>query len=312
MVIARYPEDARPARWSGPIVAIGNFDGVHRGHLKLIERIREAAQARGTVPVVLTFDPHPPRVLRPDKAPPLLMTLQQKAATLENDGVAGLAVVSFSAAMAAWEPEQFVRRVLVDWLRASEVWVGADFLFGRNRTGTFSLLRTLGQQWGYRAEKVEPVRYRDFIISSTRIRRLLTEGRVDEASALLGRHYALTGDVVRGQQRGRLLGFPTANLSTANELVPMPGVYATLVSVDGHTFRAVTNVGVRPTFGDALAPTVESHLLDASPDLYGQTLQVAFVQRLRDEQRFADVDALRGQIAADVAQAARLFDKLSV
>lgn len=312
MVIARYPEDARPARWSGPIVAIGNFDGVHRGHLKLVERIREAAQARGTVPVVLTFDPHPPRVLRPDKAPPLLMTLQQKAATLENDGVAGLAVVSFSAAMAAWEPEQFVRRVLVDWLRASEVWVGADFLFGRNRTGTFSLLRTLGQQWGYRAEKVEPVRYRDFIISSTRIRRLLTEGRVDEASALLGRHYALTGDVVRGQQRGRLLGFPTANLSTANELVPMPGVYATLVSVDGHTFRAVTNVGVRPTFGDALAPTVESHLLDASPDLYGQTLQVAFVQRLRDEQRFADVDALRGQIAADVAQAARLFDKLSV
>ena len=312
MVIAHYPEDARPARWSGPIVAIGNFDGVHRGHLKLVERIRKAAQDRGTVPVVLTFDPHPPRVLRPDKAPPLLMTLQQKAATLENAGVAGLAVVRFSAAMAAWEPEQFVRRVLVDWLRASEVWVGADFLFGRNRTGTFSLLRTLGQQWGYRAEKVEPVRYRDFIISSTRIRRLLTEGRVDEASALLGRHYALTGDVVRGQQRGRLLGFPTANLSTANELVPMTGVYATLVSVDGHTFRAVTNVGVRPTFGDALAPTVESHLLDVSPDLYGQTLQVAFVQRLRDEQRFADVDALRGQIAADVAQAARLFDKLSV
>ena len=312
MVIAHYPEEARPARWSGPIVAIGNFDGVHRGHLKLVERIRKAAQDRGTVPVVLTFDPHPPRVLRPDKAPPLLMTLQQKAATLENAGVAGLAVVRFSAAMAAWEPEQFVRRVLVDWLRASEVWVGADFLFGRNRTGTFSLLRTLGQQWGYRAEKVEPVRSRDFIISSTRIRRLLTEGRVDEASALLGRHYALTGDVVRGQQRGRLLGFPTANLSTANELVPMTGVYATLVSVDGHTFRAVTNVGVRPTFGDALAPTVESHLLDVSPDLYGQTLQVAFVQRLRDEQRFADVDALRGQIAADVAQAARLFDKLSV
>jgi len=312
VVIAHYPEEARPARWSGPIVAIGNFDGVHRGHLKLVERIRKAAQDRGTVPVVLTFDPHPPRVLRPDKAPPLLMTLQQKAATLENAGVAGLAVVRFSAAMAAWEPEQFVRRVLVDWLRASEVWVGADFLFGRNRTGTFSLLRTLGQQWGYRAEKVEPVRSRDFIISSTRIRRLLTEGRVDEASALLGRHYALTGDVVRGQQRGRLLGFPTANLSTANELVPMTGVYATLVSVDGHTFRAVTNVGVRPTFGDALAPTVESHLLDVSPDLYGQTLQVAFVQRLRDEQRFADVDALRGQIAADVAQAARLFDKLSV
>lgn len=312
MVIAHYPDEARPARWSGPVVAIGNFDGVHRGHLKLIERIRDAAQARGTVAVVLTFDPHPPRVLRPDKAPPLLMTLDQKAATLEGAGVAGLAVVRFSAAMATWEPEQFVRRVLVDWLRASEVWVGADFLFGRNRSGTFSLLRTLGQQWGYRAEKVDPVRYRDFIISSTRIRRLLTEGRVDEASALLGRHYAVTGAVVTGQQRGRLLGFPTANLATSNELVPMPGVYATLVSVDGHTYRAVTNIGMRPTFGDALAPTVESHLLDTTLDLYGRTVAVAFVQRLRDEQRFADVEALRGQIAADVAQAVRLFDKLSV
>jgi riboflavin kinase/FMN adenylyltransferase len=312
MVIAHYPDDPRPARWSGPVVAIGNFDGVHRGHLKLIERIREAAHARATVPVVLTFDPHPPQVLRPDKAPPLLMTLEQKAATLEGAGVAGLAVVRFSAAMATWEPEQFVRRVLVDWLRASEVWVGADFLFGRNRSGTFSLLRTLGQQWGYRADKVDPVRYRDFIISSTRIRRLLTEGRVDEASALLGRHYAVTGLVVTGQQRGRLLGFPTANLSTANDLVPMPGVYATLVSVDGQTFRAVTNIGTRPTFGDTVTTTIESHLLDATLDLYGQPLTVAFVQRLRDEQRFADVEALRGQIAADIAQAVRLFDKLSV
>jgi riboflavin kinase/FMN adenylyltransferase len=312
VVVVHYPDEARPARWSGPVVAIGNFDGVHRGHLKLIERIREGAHARGTVPVVLTFDPHPPRVLRPDKAPPLLMTREQKAAALEAGGVAGLAVVRFSAAMATWEPEQFVRRVLVDWLRASEVWVGADFLFGRNRSGTFSLLRTLGQQWGYRAEKVDPVRYRDFIISSTRIRRLLTEGRVDEASALLGRHYSVVGEVVAGQQRGRLLGFPTANLATSNELVPLPGVYATLVSVDGHAYRAVTNIGVRPTFGDGLTMSVESHLLGASLDLYGRTLSVAFVQRLRDEQRFADVDALRGQIAADVAQAVRLFDKLSV
>lgn len=312
MVIAHYPDDGRPARWAGAVVAIGNFDGVHRGHLKLIERIREAAEQRGTVPVVLTFDPHPPRVLRPEKAPPLLMTPDQKAVTLEDAGVAGLAVVRFSTAMAAWEPEQFVRRVLVDWLRASEVWVGADFLFGRNRSGTFSLLRTLGQQWGFRAEKVDPVRYRDFIISSTRIRRLLTEGRVDEASALLGRHYAVSGEVVPGQQRGRLLGFPTANLSTANELLPMPGVYATLVSVDGQSWPAVTNIGVRPTLGDGLATTVESHLLGATLDLYGRTLSVAFVQRLRDEQRFADLDALTQQITADVAQASRLFDKLSV
>lgn len=312
MDVIHFPDDPRPARWSAPVLAIGNFDGLHRGHLKIIERVRRGASERNGTPVVLTFDPHPPRVLRPDKAPPLLMTPFQKRAALERAGVQGMAIVRFSPEMARWEPEVFVRKVLVDWLRVAEVWVGADFLFGRDRSGTFSLLRTLGLQAGFRSEKIDPIRYKDFVVSSTRIRRLVSEGRVEEAGALLGRHYAVQGTIVEGARRGRGLGFPTANLASENELVPPNGVYATFVTLDGVVHRSVTNVGVRPTFGDAVTPSIETHVMGFEGDLYGRTVDVAFVQRIRDEKRFADVEALRGQIAADVQHAERLFDRLSV
>jgi len=310
--VFRFPDEARPVRWPHPVLALGNFDGLHRGHVKIIERIRRGASERAGTPVVLTFDPHPPRVLRPDKAPPLLMTMEQKLAALERAGVQGVAIVRFTEELSQWDPDVFVRRVLVDWLRVAEVWVGADFLFGRNRSGNFTLLRTLGQQHGFRAEKIDPIRYKDFIVSSTRIRRLVAEGRVEEAGALLGRHYAIGGEVVAGARRGRELGFPTANLATANDLIPPHGVYATFITLDGIVHPSVTNIGVRPTFGDQLRPGVETHVLGFSGDLYGRRAEVAFVQRLRDERRFPDVDALREQIEADVRRAGRLFDRLSV
>jgi riboflavin kinase/FMN adenylyltransferase len=310
--VLRFPEDGRPVRWPHPVLAIGNFDGLHRGHLKIIERIRRGASERAGTAVVLTFDPHPPRVLRPDKAPPLLMTAGQKHAALARAGVQGLAIVRFTEELSQWEPEVFVRRVLVDWLRVAEVWVGADFLFGRNRSGNFTLLRTLGQQFGFRVEKIDPIRYKDFVVSSTRIRRLVSEGRVEEAGALLGRHFAIEGTIVQGARRGRELGFPTANLATANELLPPSGVYATFSTVDGIARPAVTNVGTRPTFDGPPVTTVETHVLAFSGDLYGQRQDLAFIQRLRDERRFPDLDALREQIAADVRRAGRLFDKLSV
>ena len=312
MDVIRFPDDGRPARWPHPVLAIGNFDGLHRGHLKIIERIRRGASERAGTSVVLTFDPHPPRVLRPDKAPPLLMTGDQKRAALERAGVQGLAIVRFTEELSQWEPEVFVRRVLVDWLRVAEVWVGADFLFGRNRSGNFTLLRALGQQFGFRVEKIDPIRYKDFVVSSTRIRRLVSEGRVEEAGALLGRHFAIEGTIVQGARRGRELGFPTANLATENELLPPSGVYATFSSVDGIARPSVTNIGIRPTFDGPPVTTVETHVLGFSGDLYGQRQELAFVQRLRDERRFPDVDALREQIAADVRRAGRLFDKLSV
>jgi riboflavin kinase/FMN adenylyltransferase len=312
MEVARFPEDPRPARWHKPVLALGNFDGLHRGHTKIIERIRRVAAERGATPLVLTFDPHPPRIVRPDKAPALLMTLDQKLEALEKAGIHGVAVVRFTRELSQWEPETFVRTVLVDWLRVGEVWVGADFLFGRNRSGNFTLLRALGMHYGFRAEKIDPVRYKDFVVSSTRVRRLVSEGRVDEAGALLGRHVFIDGEVVRGDGRGKMIGVPTANLETKNELLPPHGVYATTVTVDGVVHAGVTNIGVRPTFDAAAKMTIEVHILGFDRDLYGQTVRLGFIQRLRDERRFADVDALKAQIDADVRRARRLFDRLSV
>ncbi len=299
-------------RWHQPVLALGNFDGLHRGHLKIVERVVRTAEERSATPLVLTFEPHPTRVVRPDKAPPLLMTLDQKIEALEHARVQGLAVVRFTPEMARWDPETFVQLVLVEWLRITEVWVGANFLFGHDRSGNYSMLRLLGARYGFRAEKIDPVRYKEFVVSSTRVRRLITEGRVDEAATLLGRHYFMDGIVVHGLQRGRLLGFPTANLESANELTPPNGVYATLATLDGIVYPAVTNVGVRPTFHQPSATVVETYLLDIERDLYGARMRVSFLQRIRDERTFDGVEALKAQISADCDHARHLFAQLSL
>jgi riboflavin kinase/FMN adenylyltransferase len=312
MDIIHYPDDPRPASWHQPVLALGNFDGLHRGHMKIIERVRRRAEERGGVAVLLTFDPHPTHVVRPDKAPKLLMTSAQKLEALAQAGMGGVAVVRFTRELSQWSPEEFVGRVLVDWLHVAEVWVGANFLFGHDRAGNFSLLRLLGARDLFRAEKIDPVRYKDFVVSSTRIRRLIAEGRVDEAAALLGREYAIDGTVVAGSRRGRDLGFPTANLSTQNELLPPNGVYATLLVLDGVIHPSITNIGVRPTFGDTYAAVVETHVLDLDGDLYGRHVRLAFVQRMRDERAFEGPGALREQIESDCRHARALFDRLSL
>ncbi|HEY7500892.1 MAG TPA: bifunctional riboflavin kinase/FAD synthetase [Vicinamibacterales bacterium] len=311
MITATFPDGA-PPRWHQPVLALGNFDGLHRGHMKIIDRVRRRAGERGGTPAAMTFDPHPSRVLRPDKAPPLLMTTAQKLEALGRAGMQGVAVVRFTHELSTWDPERFVRTVLVEWLRVAEVWVGANFLFGHDRAGTFTVLRSLGARYGFRAEKIDPVRYKDFVVSSTRIRRLVSEGRVDEAAALLGHHFFLDGTVTRGAGRGRDIGFPTANLCTDNELVPPSGVYATLVTIDGVVHPSVTNIGVRPTFADTDRTTIEAHVFDVNRDLYGDQLRLSFVQRLRDERAFPDVDALRAQIDADCRSARRLFSRISL
>jgi riboflavin kinase/FMN adenylyltransferase len=310
MQIAHFPDDPSP-KWRDPVAALGNFDGLHRGHLRLLERVRRQAGERGGTPVAMIFDPHPPRVLRPDKAPPLLMTLDQKLEAFEKAGIQGVAIVRFTTDVARWEPEYFVETVLVRWLKAAEVWVGANFLFGRDRAGTFTLLRALGEDRGFRTEKIDPVRYKDFVVSSTRIRRLIGEGRVDEAGALLGHHYFIDGLVVPGDGRGRQLGFPTANLATTNELLPADGIYATIATVDGIQHPSVTSVGLRPTIGDGKF-TIETFLLDGSHELYGRTLRLSFVQWLREELKFDTLDALRAQIAADCARAQDLFGQMAL
>jgi riboflavin kinase / FMN adenylyltransferase len=308
---AHFPDDP-PPRWQQPVLALGNFDGLHRGHMKIIDRVRRRAGERAGTPAAMTFEPHPPRVLRPDKAPPLLMTADQKIEALARSGMQGVAVVRFTEDLSRWDPEAFVRTVLVEWLHVAEVWVGANFLFGHERAGTFTVLRSLGARYGFRAEKIDPVRYKDFVVSSTRIRRLVSEGRVDEAGALLGHHYFIDGVVARGAGRGRELGFPTANIATANELVPPAGVYATTLTIDGIVHPSITNIGMRPTFGDVEHPVVETHVFDVNRDLYDSTVRLSFVQRLRDERAFPDVDALRAQIDADCRSARRLFGRISL
>jgi riboflavin kinase/FMN adenylyltransferase len=310
--LAYYPGPPRPAGWHQPVLALGNFDGLHRGHAKIVERVVRRGTERSATPLILTFDPHPTRVVRPDKAPPLLMTLDQKVEAVERMGIQGMAVVNFTEEIAGWDPEEFVRRVLVEWLRIAEVWVGANFLFGHDREGNFSRLRLLGARYGFRAEKIDPVRYKDFIVSSTRVRRLVSEGRVDEAGALLGRHYFLDGLIVQGLQRGRLLGYPTANLETSNELLPPNGVYATLATIDSVVYPSVTNIGVRPTFHQPSATVIEAHILDMDRDLYGSRMRLSFLQRLRDERTFEGVDALKAQIAADCGKARDLFRRISL
>jgi riboflavin kinase/FMN adenylyltransferase len=312
MDVIHFPEDVRPSRWSQPVLALGNFDGVHRGHRKILERVRRVADERGATSVVMTFDPHPPRVVRPDKAPPLLMTKSQKLEAIEQAGVHGAAIVRFTPEMSRWEPEMFVRTVLVDWLRVAEVWVGANFLFGHDRTGNFTLLRVLGSRYGFRAEKIDPVRYKEFVVSSTRVRRLVSEGRVDEAGALLGHAYSLDGSVVRGDQRGRTIGFPTANLCTENELLPPHGVYATTVRIRDVVHASVTNIGVRPTVDHSGRTTIETHIFNFDRDIYGAPVRLGFVQRIRDERAFETLEQLQAQIEADCGRARVLFDRLSL
>jgi riboflavin kinase / FMN adenylyltransferase len=312
MDVIHFPEDPRPTHWRQPVLALGNFDGVHRGHRKILERVRRVAGERGATSVVMTFDPHPPRVVRPDKAPPLLMTKAQKLEAIADAGVQGAAIVRFTTALSRWDPETFVRTVLVDWLRVGEVWVGANFLFGHDRAGNFSMLRVLGGRLGFKAEKIDPVRYKDFVVSSTRVRRLVSEGRVDEAGALLGHQYFVDGIVMRGDQRGRTLGFPTTNLCTENELLPPHGVYATTARVGPLVYPSVTNIGTRPTVDESGRTVVETHIFGFDRDLYGQSIRIGFVQRLRDERRFDSLDALRAQIDADCQRARVLFTRLSL
>jgi riboflavin kinase/FMN adenylyltransferase len=310
MQIAHFPDTPRP-RWSAPVVGLGNFDGVHRGHRKLLDEVRRHAEARTGTAVAMIFDPHPPKVLRPDKAPPLLMTLEQKLEAFENAGMSAVAIVRFTPELSRWEPEAFVETVLIDWLRVAEVRVGANFLFGRDRSGTFTLLRALGEDRGFKVDKIDPVLYKDFVVSSTRIRHLVAEGRVDEAGALLGHHYAIDGEVVPGDRRGRELGFPTANLVSGNELLPAYGIYATIATIEGRCHPSVTSVGVRPTIGDGKL-AVETHLLDGARELYGARLRLSFVRWLREEVKFDDFGALRDQIARDAEDARQLFRKISI
>jgi riboflavin kinase/FMN adenylyltransferase len=293
-----------PPGWRVPAVAVGNFDGVHRGHQALVAEAR--VQAAGGPVVVLTFDPHPSRVVDPARAPATLMTLEQKAEALAALGVDHVAVLRFTPARAAASPEAFAQEVLRDALAAAVVVVGGNFRFGRDRTGDVTTLQRLGASLGFRVATVPPVLHAGTPISSSRIREALARGEVEEAGALLGRPYAVEGPVVRGDGRGRTIGIPTANVASVNEILPRPGVYAGWLRERGDGVRraAAVNVGRRPTFGGTTV-TVEAHVLDFEGDLYGRDVRVEFTDRLREEQAFPGPEALVARIREDVAEARR-------
>ena len=284
------------------VLMLGNFDGMHLGHQAIVRRALDEARAVGGQTVVLTFHPHPIAIVAPDKAPPLLQSLRDRLARLRDLGVDVAVVQRFTRRFAALDPEAFVRDFLATRLELLHVVVGYNVTFGRGRMGTIETLQGLGARQGFTVDAVGSVPVGEAQVSSTVLRQLIAAGDVQRAGALLGRPFMLRGRVVRGEQRGRTLGFPTANLHQhPGVLLPADGVYAVHALLDGRSVPAVLNVGVRPTFG-MLRRTVEAFLLDFDGDLYGRWLTLELVERLRGEQRFAGPDALRQAIAADVAR----------
>lgn len=300
-VIRHLPRVPAPLR--RVVLTLGNFDGVHRGHQAIIAQARARAAALNGQVVALTFHPHPLAVLAPERASPMIQSLHDRLATLRTAGVDVAVAQRFTRAFAAYEPRAFVERFLLPSLELVHVVVGYNVTFGRGRSGTAETLAALGAELGFDVEAVGPVQAGDEAVSSSAIRRAIAEGNVARAELLLGRSYRLRGRVVTGEQRGRTLGFPTANLHVPPRVVvPAHGVYAVRVQIGTRAVPAVMNVGIRPTFGE-LRRTIEAHLLDWTGDLYGRWLDVDFVARLRNEQRFDGVEALKAAIVADVAAA---------
>lgn len=285
---------------SGCAVAIGNFDGVHLGHRALLQAARTLAATRGAPSAVLTFEPHPAKVLSPEFAPLLLTTPARKSERLAAAGLDAEVVLRFDHDFAKNPPERFVQHVLIDGLGARDVVVGYDFTFGKGRAGNPEVLARLGAG-AFEVHTVAPVQENGLVVSSSKIRELLLEGRVEPAARLLGHPFLLDGVVVRGRGRGRGLGFPTANVASETELVPANGVYTVLCAVEGveGPVGGAANVGRKPTFGKE-ERTVEVNLFGAFGDLYDRRIAVAFLHRLRAELRFASVEELVAQIEADV------------
>ncbi|MFO1161912.1 MAG: bifunctional riboflavin kinase/FAD synthetase [Reyranellaceae bacterium] len=297
---------ALPAAWKGGVVALGNFDGVHRGHQALLAHAREHAERLGAPLVVLTFEPHPRRFFVPDTGPFRLTLPAAKLRLLAGCGVQAVLAQHFDQAFAALSSDAFIDDVLLQGLGARHVVCGYDFTFGARRSGNVEKLRKQGKAKGFGVSVLDPVMREGEIYSSTRIREALRAGWVSEAAGLLGHTWEIEGEIELGDQRGRTIGFPTANVALGEHLRPRFGVYAVRALIDETWRDAVANLGRRPTFGK-LKENFEVHLFDFSGDLYGKTLRVALVDFIRPEMKFAGLDQLKAQIAADGESARRLL-----
>jgi len=292
----------------GAVFTIGNFDGVHLGHQAILRYVVNRADALGTVAAIMTFDPHPVKLLRPRKAPRLLSNLNQRLELIKRTGIEIALVVPFTHRLARMPAEDFVKDVVVDRLGTEEVYIGANFRFGADRGGDVALLERMGEELGFKAAASPIVEVDGGVVSSTRVRQAVSDGRVEEAAIMLGRHVFIDGCVLEGKRLGRKLGFPTLNIEVKNEIEPACGVYVTAVHIPsfGRTFAAVTNVGTRPTVYENSVLTIETHLLDFMADVYRESVRLFFVKRLRSEVSFPSTVQLMAQIQRDV-EASRLY-----
>jgi riboflavin kinase/FMN adenylyltransferase len=297
------------SRLPGPLfLAIGVFDGVHLGHQAVISTSAEHAQAASGTPVVVTFDPHPEKVLRPDKAPHLLTGTEHKIALTRTFGVRHLLIIPFDKQFAATEPEDFVQQLVQHSNPLREICVGHKWSFGKNRRGNLQVLTKLGAEFDFNVVGIPPVTVNGEIVSSTTIRRAVEAGDLKKAAAMLGREYTILGTVVRGDDLGKKIGFPTANLSAHSEQFPPNGVYFAEAKLDDIVYPGVVNLGYRPTVSGGKSDRVlEIHLLDFDRDIYGKDLELRFVRYLRPEKKFENIDALVRQIRRDVEQARELI-----
>jgi riboflavin kinase/FMN adenylyltransferase len=290
------------------VLTLGVFDGLHLGHQRIMQTVVESSKATNAVATAITFDPHPRAVLHPESAPPLLQTLDQRLANLEVLGIEQAIVVKFDRDFASQPAEDFLSNIVRERLHAREVYLGKGFAFGKDRGGNIELLRRLGGELGFMADEVDEVQLRGSRISSSAIRKLLNDGRVNLARRMLGRPYGVEGVIIRGNRRGHTIGFPTANLKPHNRVIPKYGVYATATLIAGHWRRSITNIGVRPTFENDDEPSIETYVFDFDGDLYGDVLRVRFLHRIRDERKFSGIDELKGQIERDTQTARNYFN----
>jgi riboflavin kinase/FMN adenylyltransferase len=301
------PPDAGPSA-----LTIGNFDGVHAAHRKILRRVVEVAAQRGLKPSVLTFHPHPTKVVAPARAPRLMTSPEQRCALMREEGIQQVLVVPFDQNIAHLTPEEFVHRVLVEKLGVRAVLVGHDFRFGYKQAGNVHVLEELGRKYGFTTEEVGAVTLRGQLVSSTALRHLVDKGKVSQAARLLGRPYALEGEVVSGRGVGSKQTVPTLNLATQTEVLPANGVYVTRTMdlVDGRAWQSITNVGHRPTFGEGQPVSIETFLLEPLAGETPHRIRVEFLWRVRDERKFPDAEALKRQILRDVSRAQAYFRRV--
>jgi riboflavin kinase/FMN adenylyltransferase len=300
--------DERPFQPRPSAAAVGNFDGLHLGHQKILRRLVEKAGQHGLYSVVLTFSPHPERVLGRGRMA-MIQTLPQRLGGIQAHGINGTLVVPFNRAFSLLSTEEFIKEIIIRTLGAKVVVVGENFRFGRNREGDIRDLQRLGQKLGFSVYPVSPVTRGGEVVSSSRIRSLLGDRKIIRANALLGRPYEIEGRVIRGAARGRALGIPTANLETANEIVP-EGVFVTTTELGGGVYSSLTNIGVRPTFGERRRQ-IESLLFDFDGNIYRRKIKLRFLKKVRDEKKFDSSPALVSQIRKDIDRARNFFDKSS-